>query len=128
MKLVKLPRKNSARARTLVEVFVIVVVIGLLVLLLSPSLRRAKERTQLITCNANLKGAGGTFRIREMDTRGKFPMQVFITHGGVVELIETNPCSVLQVMSNEFGNCEAKVLVCQADPRRSPPRNLTTDF
>jgi len=63
-----------------------------------------------------------------MDSKGKFPMQISITNGGAMELIETNAFAVFQVMSNEFGNYEAKVLVCPADTSRSPAKNFTTDF
>jgi prepilin-type processing-associated H-X9-DG protein len=126
--MMRLLRKNSVSALSRVEVLVIMFVIALLVCFSLPYLRRARERSRLISCNSNLKGIGSTFRIWDMDHSGKFPMQLSVTNGGVIELVETNPFSIFQVMSNEFGNYRAKVLVCPADALRCPATNFTTDF
>jgi prepilin-type N-terminal cleavage/methylation domain-containing protein/prepilin-type processing-associated H-X9-DG protein len=124
----ELLRKNSFHALTLIEVLVVVVVIGLLACFLSPSFRKAKERAKRISCVSNLEAIGITFKIWAGDHHGEYPMQASITNGGAMELVETNPFSFFQVMSNEFGNYRAKVLVCPADVQRSPATNFTTDF
>jgi type II secretory pathway pseudopilin PulG len=56
---------------TLIELFVVLAVITVLAALLFPALTRAKARSEIISCNNNMKQIGLAFRIWEGDHKGE---------------------------------------------------------
>jgi prepilin-type N-terminal cleavage/methylation domain-containing protein/prepilin-type processing-associated H-X9-DG protein len=51
-------RSTRRQAFTLIEILVVVAIIGLLVSILLPSLKRAREQTRMVACRANLHDLG----------------------------------------------------------------------
>ncbi len=60
-----------SRAFTLVEVLVVVAVIALLLAILSPSLRLARQQTKRVTCGANLAQFGRALHLYATEYRGR---------------------------------------------------------
>ena len=52
------PVKHAVRAFTLIELLVVIAIISVLMAILTPTLRRARERTRETICRSNLKGVG----------------------------------------------------------------------
>lgn len=123
----RFPRKISASAVSRVEVLVMVTVAGFLSCLGLLWLRDARTRARSICCNCNLKQVGMAFRVWAGDQKEKYPMQVSITNGGVMELILTGDVfPVFQVMSNELNT--PYILVCPEDSARIPAKSFATNF
>jgi len=60
----------------------------------------AQAKVQRIACLNNLKQIGLSYSAWAGDHNGKFPMDVSVTNGGVMELAATgNVAAVFQVMS-----------------------------
>ena len=76
---------KKERGLTLLEVFVIVVVLGFFAALLATSLSKAKARADRIQCDNNFKQIGLAFRIWEGDHKDMYPMSVPGTNGGTME-------------------------------------------
>ncbi|MBE0545359.1 MAG: type II secretion system protein [Verrucomicrobia bacterium] len=111
--------QTNRRGFTLFEVLIIVaVLIGLLAILL-PAWRRATARTSKVGCTNHLKQIGLAFKQWALDYGDKFPMQVSVTNGGTMELVDAGNVYVhFLVMSNELNT--PKILICpqDADPKR----------
>ena len=123
----KLLRKNSASALSRVEVLMIVAVAGFLFCLGLLWLRDARTRARSICCNCNLKQVGLAFRVWAGDHKEKYPTQVSITNGGVMELnVKGDVFPVFQVMSNELNT--PYILVCPEDSTRFPAKSFATNF
>jgi len=60
-------RRQSLHGFTLIELLVVVVVIALLMAIITPALRKAKELAQLLTCKTNLKQMGIGFHVYAAD-------------------------------------------------------------
>jgi prepilin-type processing-associated H-X9-DG protein len=104
-------------ALTLVEVLVVVFVLAVLVMLILPDNHPAVRRTKRINCVNNLKQVGLAYRIWEVDNNDKYPMNVSVTNGGSMELVNVGDAvSTFLIMSNELGS--PKVLVCFSDSNR----------
>ncbi len=58
---------------TLIELMVVVLIIGLLISILLPSLGQAMEAARQAQCAANLKGFGNTFKIYASQNNGSYP-------------------------------------------------------
>jgi prepilin-type processing-associated H-X9-DG protein len=119
------PRFANQRtaALTLVEVLVVIAVIFLLVFILSPGFVDNRAKTQRIGCISNLRQIGIAYTILADNNGGKYPRQVSLTNGGVMELIVTgNVVACFQVMSNQLPT--PKVLLCPADTKHM----AATDF
>jgi prepilin-type N-terminal cleavage/methylation domain-containing protein len=67
------PANAAPRAFTLVELLVVVSVIALLISILLPSLRRARDQAKLATCAANLRQIGLAIRLYADDNAGHIP-------------------------------------------------------
>ncbi len=123
----KLMRKNSEAALTLIEVTVVVVVLAILVLVILPTFGRSSTRSSRLGCVNNLKQVGLAFRLWAQDNDNKYPMQVAITNGGAMEpALGGDTISLFQVMSNELNT--PKILCCPLDEQRSWATNFTSDF
>lgn len=61
------------RAFTLIELLVVIAIIALLLAILMPSLRRARDQAKGVTCRNNLKQIGLAFILYTEDNEGKFP-------------------------------------------------------
>ena len=102
------------RGFTLIEFFVVVVVLAVLIALL-PALFKAKARSSRIGCVNCLKQAGLAFRQWSLDNEDKYPMQVSVTNSGTMELTETGKVYPhFLVMSNELNT--PKILYCPSEP------------
>ncbi len=58
---------------TLIELLVVIAIIALLMAILMPALRRAKQQTQTIICRSNLKEWGLVFALYAQDNEDSFP-------------------------------------------------------
>lgn len=123
------PRSSSKRVRglTLTEVLVVVAVVALIAAVLLPALARRNRKVSRINCINNVKQVSLSFHLWSEDNNGKFPMQVSVTNGGTMELVESGLAYVhFQVMSNELST--PKLLVCCEEAGRTAATNFSTDF
>ncbi len=101
----------------MVEVLIVIAVLLLVVAILLPQLlrpRMQRARGERISCMNSLKQVGLAFRIWQGDNNDKFPMNVSVTNGGTMELVEGGTAwRHFQVMSNELNT--PKFLLCPAD-------------
>ncbi len=122
---VKVDRRETRCGFTLFEVLIIVaVLIGLLAIWL-PAWRRATTRSSGMSCNNHLKQVGLAFRVWALDNNDLFPMQVSVTNGGTMELVDSGSVYVhFLVMSNDLQT--PKILICPQDADAA--RMLATTF
>jgi len=105
---------QSRRAFTLVEVAVVIVVLVVIAAIFLPALAAAKRKTSKIGCVNNLKQIGLTYRLWSCDNNDKYPMEISMTNGGTMELLNTaDVWKTFQVMSNELST--PKILICPDD-------------
>jgi prepilin-type N-terminal cleavage/methylation domain-containing protein/prepilin-type processing-associated H-X9-DG protein len=64
---------TDRRAFTLIELLVVIAIIALLLAILMPSLRRARDQGKNVTCRNNLRQIGLAFNLYTEDNEGKFP-------------------------------------------------------
>jgi len=62
-------------AFTLIELLVVVAIIALLMALLLPSLRRARNQARAVVCRAHLRQWGTTLSLYLEDSQGRFPLE-----------------------------------------------------
>jgi len=104
---------QSCRAFTLVEVLVVIVVLAVMVAMLLPAFNRS-HGGQTISCANNLKQIGLSYRLWAGDNNDHYPMEISVTNGGAMELMNTpDAWKVFQVMSNELST--PKILYCPED-------------
>ena len=117
---------KPTNALTRVEVIVVIATLAVLFVLLLPALvTHGHNGRQKIRCINDLKQVGIAYRLWEGDNNNKYPMQVSVTNGGVMELIATgNVAACFQVMSNEVNT--PKILLCPEDTRRVLATNWST--
>ena len=61
---------------TLIELLVVIAIITLLMSVLLPALRRAKQQTQAVICRSNLKEWGLVFNLYAYDNEDSFPQSI----------------------------------------------------
>lgn len=64
--------KSKKRGFTLIELLVVIAIIAVLMAILLPSLRRAREQAKMVQCQSNLKQWALTINIYVQDNEGKF--------------------------------------------------------
>jgi prepilin-type N-terminal cleavage/methylation domain-containing protein/prepilin-type processing-associated H-X9-DG protein len=64
---------RSAKGFTLIELLVVIAIIALLMAILLPSLRRARNQVRAVVCQANLKQWGTTLALYTEDSQGHLP-------------------------------------------------------
>ncbi|MBE0534868.1 MAG: type II secretion system protein [Phycisphaerae bacterium] len=62
------------KAFTLIELLVVIAIIGLLLAIVAPALRLAKERSQFIFCKTNLKSYGLTMKLYLQENDDAYPV------------------------------------------------------
>lgn len=67
------PRSSRASAFSLIELLVVVSVIALLVAVLLPNLRKARDQAKLTTCGTQLRQIGAAVYAYAVDDRGQIP-------------------------------------------------------
>ena len=65
--------KRTKKGFTLIELLVVIAIIALLLSIIMPSLKRAKEAGMRITCLSNLKGLARIMHLYTNDHNGEFP-------------------------------------------------------
>jgi len=118
-------RKRRQAGLTFIEFLVVVVVLVVLAAILLPQMARTRGRASRIGCTNILKQNTLAFRMWALDHNDKFPMQVSITNGGVMEWIEAgNVWMSFLVMSNELNT--PKLLMCPTETNTN--RRMATTF
>ena len=69
--------KHYKDAFTLIELLVVIAIIALLLAIIVPSLKLAKEKAQFIICKTNLRSYGLTMKLYINDNDGKYPTDCF---------------------------------------------------
>ena len=70
------PRRRGRRGFTLVELLVVVSIIALLIAILLPSLKKARDQSKDVVCKANLHGIGQAFVMYAEKYQGVWPAAV----------------------------------------------------
>jgi hypothetical protein len=107
--------RQTNQGLTLLEAVVVICIIAFLVMLLVPALLAPRyHHGPGIRCTNNLKYLTLAYKVWAGDNNDKYPMQVSVTNGGAMELMNTSDAwKVFQVMSNELGT--TRELYCPAD-------------
>ncbi len=126
--IVKLPSKTGRAGMTLVEVLAVIAIVAVVaVFLLPPLMSEARAKAARVYCANHLGQIGVAFKLWAGDHNDAFPMQVSVTNGGTMDLVEKGIANVhIQVLSNEFGS--PRVLVCPADRNRRPAPDFGSGF
>jgi prepilin-type N-terminal cleavage/methylation domain-containing protein len=69
-----LERKKILTGFTLIELLVVIAIIALLMAILLPSLRKARNQARAVVCQSNLKQWGTTFAVYLEENSGRFPV------------------------------------------------------
>lgn len=121
----KRARNYSSGAFTLVELFICIAVLGAVAAIFLPNFT-SKRRYSRLGCANNLKQIGLGFRTWALDNGDKLPMQIPVTNGGTMELVESGKVfNHFQVMSNEL--ITPKILFCpeESDTNRTMANSFT---
>ncbi|HTB83268.1 MAG TPA: hypothetical protein VK742_06405 [Candidatus Sulfotelmatobacter sp.] len=110
--------RNREAAMTLFEVGVVIAIVAVLAVLLLPMLHQAQNRAVKIHCINHLMNISTAAKVWEDDHHGYFPMGVFITNGGSMQMVQTGDVvRTFLVMSNELST--PYILCCPGDVARS---------
>jgi len=118
---------QKTAALTLVEVVVVMAVFVILVVIVFPGISKAFRKAPQTACAYNLKQISLSCQIWAQDNKAKYPMEVPIVDGGVMELATTgNVVAIFQILSNQL--CTPKVLFCPLNAERIPAKDFSPDF
>src|SRR5258708_29543203 len=108
----KTAQTSNRNGFNLIELTVVVLTLAVLAGILVPQMGGRYHASRCIFgCVNNLKQVGMGFRTWQLDNNDKTPMQLSITNGGTMELVESGQAWVdFQVMSNELST--PKILLC----------------
>ena len=106
-------------AFTLIELFVILVILALLFATLVPAVALSKRKAQRIKCTNNLKQIGLSFRLFSTDHRDKFPETTSTNRSGAREYLwQSNfAARYFSMLSNELAT--PKNLLCPTGNRKA---------
>ena len=102
-------------ALTLVEVFVVIVVLAFLAALVLSVDRPDKWKVDRVNCMNNLKEISLAYRIWQGDHNDKYPMEISVTNGGTMELAFAGDVSATFRVITKDLNMATNFLVCPAD-------------
>jgi prepilin-type N-terminal cleavage/methylation domain-containing protein/prepilin-type processing-associated H-X9-DG protein len=91
---------------TLIELLVVIAIIALLLAILMPSLRKARNQARDVVCRSNLKQWGTILSIYTEQSEGKFPSLFngyYFMYGGI---------DAMGVLTHQYHNLEVKGIVC----------------
>jgi prepilin-type N-terminal cleavage/methylation domain-containing protein len=91
--------KRRRRAFTLVELLVVISIIGLLIALLLPSLRKARSQSKRTVCAANLRQIGVSLQAYLLDNNDRLPEVSFLPSTGPFPLTLEDPIYIADVLS-----------------------------
>lgn len=111
-----LPRGDSSRAFTLVELLATIAILGLLAGMISPTLQRVRAKAENTVCISNLRQIGTAVWLYVPENGNRLPS----INNPWGEPIFTNGQTMLEALG-PYGTTE-KVLACPAD-QRSPQSN-----
>ena len=118
---------HKTAALTLVEVLVVIFVLVIVVAIMMPALSASRRKNLNINCQNKLKEIGQAFNSWQEDHNGKFPMQVSVANGGVMELAATGyVAACFQIISSRLTS--PKVLICPTEKNRRPAINFSSGF
>src|SRR5689334_22018823 len=84
------PTKPRVSGFTLIEMLCVIAIIAILVALLLPALSQGQARAKQIQCVGRLKETGTAFHSFCHDHHDRFPMQLPISEGGSLELVQNS--------------------------------------
>ena len=120
-------KQPQLRAMTLTEVLVVLFVLVVLGAAFLPLLAPPRIQASRIGCVNCLKEIGLAYKIWSGDNQDKYPNELSMTNGGVMELVTTgNVVAVFQCMSNELNT--PKILVCPDDASHHWATNFSVNF
>jgi len=120
-------KRPQLRAMTLTEVLVVLFVVVLLGAAFLPLLAPPRIQASRIGCVNCLKEIGLAYKIWSGDNQDKYPNELSMTNGGVMELVATgNVVAVFQCMSNELST--PKILACPSDASHHWATNFSVNF
>ena len=114
---------HKSDAFTLVELFLVIVVVFVLILMLLPVLIHERpQKAERIYCLNNLKQIGTAYRIWANDHGGHYPASESVTNEGWRELLTSSDQGFLcwtnfAIMANEMGQ-SPRIVVCPSDERQ----------
>jgi prepilin-type N-terminal cleavage/methylation domain-containing protein/prepilin-type processing-associated H-X9-DG protein len=113
-----------SRGFTLLEILFVVLIIGILIALLMPTIAKSKLRAKRAQCTSNLRQQGVAFHLFAHDHNSRFPFEVSTNNGGSLEFMRlaTNFGGEIyfsfrhyQALGPELDT--PKILVCPTDTR-----------
>ncbi|MEO8425827.1 MAG: type II secretion system protein [Verrucomicrobiota bacterium] len=109
---------RQTRAFTLIELFVIVVILALLFATLVPAVALSKRKAQRIKCTNNLKQIGLAFRLFSTDHGEKFPGTASTNQRGAREYLwqSNSAARYFSTLSNELA--APRILLCPTEARK----------
>jgi|GEM_PF-2755972 len=96
--------RRSRSGFTLVELLVVIAILAVLMSILIPSLRKAREQAKIVVCQSHLRGLGMGFEIYVQDNNDRYPSQGNITELScwVVEMAQVDLCPIEYIRQNYF--------------------------